>query len=152
MRTSKRIAPRLVGWTVLALSLTTGLACSDRKAKERELARDERRVTVDSKRDATKPVVDEAYRFRIDHPGKGWKTLDHVEARKTNPERCATSIACALSLVRVRRMLRVTHVTAGRLLTVCPVPVNHGGGVSLSSSRRCSSLSCPPSRTRCTTS
>ena len=74
------------------------------------------------------------------------------KARKTNPERCATSIACALSLVRVRRMLRVTHVTAGRLLTVCPVPVNHGGGLSLSSSRRCSSLSCPPSRTRCTTS
>lgn len=81
--TSTRRARRF-GRALLAVCVIIGSGCSDREAKRAQLAQDERRVTVESTRDATKPVIDEAYRFRLDHPGKGWKTLDHVEARKSN--------------------------------------------------------------------
>jgi hypothetical protein len=47
------------------------------------------RVTVSSTRDAFEPIVDEDYRFRIEHPGAGWKLLDEDEVRHLVPDAVA---------------------------------------------------------------
>lgn len=43
---------------------------------------DPTKVTVESKDDATEPIVDENYRFKITWPGKGWKLMRTHDASK----------------------------------------------------------------------
>ena len=69
MGTSRRLRsiPRLTP-LVVALALALASGCKDRGRD-----RDDRRLTATSTDDATAPIVDEDYRFRLAWPGPGWK-------------------------------------------------------------------------------
>lgn len=90
--------PRQALLTATALSLGLGLAlagagCKYKPASEEEVRREAevnaRRVTADSTADATKPVVDEDYAFRLDRPSTEWKLMAEAEAQGINPDACA---------------------------------------------------------------
>jgi hypothetical protein len=75
---------------VLLLASVLALGCSDKaKLKQAELEQDRKRISLDSTHDASAAVVDEGYRFRLDNPGPGWKTLGEADARKINPDALA---------------------------------------------------------------
>src|SRR4051812_1269489 len=60
---------------VLAI-VAIGGACKDKTEG------DPTKVTVESKDDATEPLVDDNYRFKITWPGKGWKLMRAHDASK----------------------------------------------------------------------
>jgi hypothetical protein len=60
------------------------------KAKEKELFYD--RATADSKYDTTQAIVDEAYRFRIDWPGRPWRLLREEDATQLVPGAVAAAV------------------------------------------------------------
>jgi hypothetical protein len=76
---------RLFILTIL-LAFVSGLGCTTNKAEQEA---DAKRVTVDSKHDATKDVVDEDYRFRLRWPGEGWKLMNEDEVRHLQPDSVA---------------------------------------------------------------
>lgn len=60
-------------------------ACKREKAASKK-------VTVDSTNDATQPMIDEDYRFKLDWPGTGWKLMTEQEIRKLSPDAVAGAI------------------------------------------------------------
>ena len=71
----------------VALVLAT-VGCKNRD-KERELEDNQKRLTPESTDDATSPIVDEDYRFRLGWPGAGWKMMGEADARRANPDALA---------------------------------------------------------------
>ncbi|KIG19373.1 hypothetical protein DB30_02654 [Enhygromyxa salina] len=51
-----------------------------------------KRVTSDSTEDASEPIVDEDYRFRLGLPGPGWKLLREGDASKLQPDAIAAAV------------------------------------------------------------
>jgi hypothetical protein len=68
----------------LALALALG-GCKKRRDPDAEA----KKVTTSSTYDATEPLVDEDYRFRLDWPGRGWKVLREDDARRINKDAVA---------------------------------------------------------------
>jgi hypothetical protein len=78
---------------VLLVATVLALGCSDKaKQKQAELEQDRKRVVVGSTHDASVAVVDAGYRFRLDNPGPGWKTLAEADARNLNPDALAMAV------------------------------------------------------------
>lgn len=77
-----------VGVLSLIFSLAGPVGCKKREAQA-EVEANAKRVTADSTIDATQPIVDEEYRFRLDHPGDGWKLLHERDIRKIVPDAIA---------------------------------------------------------------
>ncbi len=48
-----------------------------------------RKVTAESKYDATEPIEDEGFRFALAHPGSGWKLLRKQDIRRMVPDAVA---------------------------------------------------------------
>ncbi|MCH9682600.1 MAG: hypothetical protein K0V04_14275 [Deltaproteobacteria bacterium] len=69
-----RLAPP--AWFIAA-SLCAVPACK----KHRDPEADGRKLTAESTYDATKPIIHDGYRFRLDHPGPGWKLMQRDDAR-----------------------------------------------------------------------
>lgn len=57
--------------------------------KDEDSSAGSRKVTVSSTDDATKPITDDDYRFRLAWPGKGWKLLGERDVRKLAPDAVA---------------------------------------------------------------
>jgi hypothetical protein len=72
---------------IAAALIAGGSAC------KRDQRPDENKVTPTSDYDATAPIVDEDYRFRLAWPGKGWKMLREREVRATNPDAVAGAMS-----------------------------------------------------------
>lgn len=71
----------LILWSVLAAP-----ACKDRPT------RDATKVTASSTDDATKPLVDDDYRFELAWPGPGWKLTREADVRKLVPDAVAGAL------------------------------------------------------------
>jgi hypothetical protein len=81
--------------TLLALLLLATPAGCKRSAEQEnreEQAANAKKVTADSTDDATEPIVDEDYRFRLAPPGEGWKLLRERDASSINPDAIAGAI------------------------------------------------------------
>ena len=75
---------------VLALALSLGCNRRDIEAESREEAKQNAtKVTADSTVDATEPIVNEAFAFRLKQPGEGWKLLGGADIKKVNPDAVA---------------------------------------------------------------
>ena len=72
-------------WAGLCLLLLLTIGCRG-GVDPREEAR---KVTPSSKDDATAPLVDEDFRFRLSWPGAGWKVLRERDARRLNHDAVA---------------------------------------------------------------
>lgn len=53
---------------------------------------DPTKVTVDSKADATRPLVDDNYRFELAWPGPGWKLMNQRDASQIVPDAIAGAV------------------------------------------------------------
>lgn len=78
---------------VLSFAFGSLLAgCKDKELQAQQIAENARKVTADSTRDATESLVDEAYKFRIEWPGEGWKLLGREEASRMAPDAAAAAV------------------------------------------------------------
>jgi hypothetical protein len=68
------------------------VGCKDKELQAQQIAENARKTTADSVTDATVPLVDEGYRFRMDWPGEGWKLLGPDEARRLVPDAVAGAV------------------------------------------------------------
>lgn len=68
----------------LSLLLLTPLACN-----KQDPDADGRKVTAESKYDATDPIDHEGFRFRLDPPGKDWKLMRKEDIRRMVPDAVA---------------------------------------------------------------
>ena len=72
-------------WAGLCLAMLLTIGCRDRV----DPAAEARKVTPTSTDDATAPLVDEDFRFRLAWPGEGWKVLHERDARRLNGDAVA---------------------------------------------------------------
>ncbi len=72
-----------------ALLLSVASCSKDNKGPAGD---DNKKITLDSTDDATSPIVDQDYRFRIDWPGTGWKLMRERDARKMSPDALAAAM------------------------------------------------------------
>jgi hypothetical protein len=85
----RRGSPRLGLAFVAALALA---GCKDKELQQQQIAENAKKITADSTSDATAPLVDEGYRFRIEWPGEGWKLLGPDEAKRIAPDAVAGAV------------------------------------------------------------
>jgi len=90
---------------LVAVSVSAG-ACKKRP----DAAEERKKVTSTSTDDATQPIVDEDYRFRLAWPGEGWKLLREADARHLNEDAIA-----GLTNDRVNAIVIVEHAPGGTL-------------------------------------
>ncbi|EDM76269.1 hypothetical protein PPSIR1_07752 [Plesiocystis pacifica SIR-1] len=62
------------------------MGCERANSVEAEAQANSKRVTASSTNDATEPIVDVDFGFRIDHPGEGWKLLGEADVKQFNPD------------------------------------------------------------------
>lgn len=74
---------------LLLASILLGLACKDRE----DPGATGTKVTAESEYDATDPIEDEAFRFRLVPPGRGWKLLRKADIRRMLPEAVAGAVS-----------------------------------------------------------
>lgn len=72
-------------WAGLCLVILLAIGCRDRV----DPAAEARKLTPSSTDDATAPLVDEDFRFRLAWPGAGWKVLRERDARRLNRDAVA---------------------------------------------------------------
>jgi hypothetical protein len=79
--------------TLFSLLLATaGCQRSAEVVNREERAANAKKVTADSTDDATEPIVDEGYRFRLTLPGPRWKLLREHDASRLNPDAIAGAV------------------------------------------------------------
>jgi hypothetical protein len=95
---------RLAALVLVVCSLAAGCKKKPTRAEE------EKKVTATSTDDATAPIVDEGYRFKLSWPGPGWKLLREKDARHLNQDAVA-----GLSNDEVNAVVIVEHAPGGTL-------------------------------------
>lgn len=106
---------------LFVLLTTLALAGCQRSAEVEnrdERANNAKKVTADSTDDATEPIVDEDYRFRLALPGAGWKLLREHDASAINPDAIAGAMnsgATSYGIVIVERLPGATLEQAAAL-------------------------------------
>jgi hypothetical protein len=94
----RRIPRALRGWSsllavaLLVLSSSIGCKRSDAIENRAEREANAKKVTADSTEDATEPIVDEDFGFRLGLPGPGWKLLRERDASSLNPDAVAGAL------------------------------------------------------------
>lgn len=74
---------------LLLASILLAPACKDRE----DPGATGTKVTAESEYDATLPIDDEAFRFRLVQPGKGWKLLRKQDIRRMLPDAVAGAVS-----------------------------------------------------------
>ncbi|NVB39675.1 hypothetical protein G6O69_17665 [Pseudenhygromyxa sp. WMMC2535] len=120
------VRARLVAVAALAaLSvLSASVGCSKAAESKAEAEANARRVTADSTVDATKPIVDEDFGFRLNLPGEGWKLLTEQDASQLHPDAIAGGLdgKGAFGIVIVERLPGASLEQAAALLWAEPLP------------------------------
>src|SRR5690606_2334388 len=119
---------RTAGPTLWLLAVTLAIAGCRRDIEAESRAEREAnatKVTADSTDDATAPIVNEDFRFRIAPPGPGWKLMREHDARSLNPDAIAGAIHTAdgtYGIVIVEPLPGTTLVQAVGFLWQEPLP------------------------------
>lgn len=71
------------------LAFTVALSSCKSAEQQQQIEDNTRKLTVDSTADATAPIVDDNYKFRLGWPGEGWKLMGPGEAAAISPDACA---------------------------------------------------------------
>jgi hypothetical protein len=105
--------------TLLATLALPGCRRSTEQENREEQAANAKKVTADSTDDATEPIVDESYQFRLTPPGEGWKLLREHDASSINPDAIAGAISSSgptYGIVIVERLPGTTLEQAKELV------------------------------------
>jgi hypothetical protein len=114
--TSSRLAAMVV---VLAAFTNAGCQRSVEAENREEREANAKKVTADSTVDATDPIVEENFRFRLVPPGPTWKLLREQDASRLNPDAIAAAMESdgeAFGVILVERVPGTTLEQAVALI------------------------------------
>lgn len=113
-----------LGAALVWVALVAGCKQSAEADNKAEREANARRVTADSEYDATEPIVDEDFGFRIDPPGPDWKLMQEGDISQLNPDANAGAMSAdgTFGFIIVDRLPGASLDEALALLWAEPLP------------------------------